>query len=205
MGGASVESIDALRDFRARFCKLAEQAQAALLEAEGELTRTGDWLTHSQTLHWKNQLRIRGEELTRARSALNRKKNERSPTGARQSCVEEEKAFKKAQARLEEAQRKDAATKRWVRQLEQTAFTYRPVAQALLTTVEADVPRALVRVDQMIDALAAYLEGGKRPDWVKSDADSGGMTRAALPDLDHTGERESVEPADTASPPREPA
>src|SRR5688572_3695305 len=179
-GGASVESIEALRQFRARLCKSAEQVQAAMSEAESNLSRTSGWLMHEQTLHWKTQMRIRAEDLTRARSALNRRKNERSPTGARQSCVEEEKAFKKAERRLEEAQQKSADVKRWIRQLDQAAFTYRPVAQALMSAVEVDVPRGLARIDAMALALEAYLAGGPPPEWVKSEASEVSMSRTAL-------------------------
>src|SRR4030095_12473514 len=128
------------RQFRVGLCKLADQVKAALNEADGDLHRTSDWLTHKQTLYWSNEIRVRAEELTRARSALTRKKIEKSPTGARQSCVEEEKAFKKAQRLLEEAQEKAAAVKRWIRKLDETLFTYRPVSQSLKSTVDVDVP-----------------------------------------------------------------
>jgi hypothetical protein len=184
MTSANVESIEALREFRSRLCKLAEQVQAALSEAESELSRTIEWLSHTQTMHWKSELRIRAEDLTRARSALTRKKAEKSPTGARQSVVEEEKAFKKAQRRLEEAQQKQAAVKRWTRLLDQAAFSYRPVAQSLMSTVEVDVPRGLARIDSMALALETYLAGGPPPEWVKSEISetAGRMVRTAEPD-----------------------
>src|SRR5436309_9107343 len=98
--GARLESIEDLRTLRARLAGLSQHVQTALLEAEGELTRTADWLARTQSYHWKEQLRQRGEEFTRARSALTRKKNEKSALGGRPSCVEEEQIFKRAQRRL---------------------------------------------------------------------------------------------------------
>lgn len=199
MSGVSLQSVESLREFRGVLCKLAGLVQAALSEADSELSRTADWLTRSQALHWKAELRVRAEELTRARSALTRKKAEKSPTGARQSTVEEEKAFQRAQRRLEEAQQKAAAVQRWIRQLDHVAFTYRPVAQGLMTTVEVDVPRGLARLDDMVASLEAYLAGGARPQWVSSQVAEGEMRREPVEGAAWPGPAET--PAEGHDPP----
>lgn len=176
--GAHLESLAEMRRFRSRLIQLGEQTQAALDEAEGEITRTADWLAHTQKLHWETQLRVRSEEFTRAKSALNRKKNEKSPLGGRQSYVEEEQEFKKAERRLEEARRKSAAVKHWTRKLDEAAFNYRPTAQALRSTVELDVARGAARLGEMLQALEAYLAGGPPPAWAVSESGAPAMDRA---------------------------
>src|SRR3989442_4107651 len=71
---ARVESIDALRDFRAALWKFAEVAQVALGDAESELSRTLMWLENEQTSYWAGQVRKRHAAVTAAVEKLREKK-----------------------------------------------------------------------------------------------------------------------------------
>jgi hypothetical protein len=189
--GARLDDLHELRRFRARLLVLGDQVQTALMEAESDLTRTADWLSRTQSFHWREQLRARTEEFGRARSALTRRKNEKSPAGGRQSCVEEERLFKIAQRRLEEAEQKSAAVKRWERKLDEAAYSYRPMAQSLRSMVEIDVARAVARLDQMLAALEMYTAERPAPEMVVSEAANDSMRRSDEPD-DVTPEPESA-------------
>lgn len=201
--GVRVESLDGLRQFRAGLCKLAEQAQATVSEVQTELARAEDWLRHTQAQHWKQQLRLRTEAFNQARSALLRKRQEKTPAGGRYSCVEEEQAFQRAERRLDEARDKLAAVQRWTRKLDEAAHAYHPAAQRLMTTVAADVPRAVARLDQMTDALEAYLQHGGQPAWVESEATPAESMGRAAPDLsdrsDTTRKSDTIDKPDAAA------
>ena len=105
-GFARVENVDALKEFRTRLIKFAEQAQTALADAEGEVQRVLVWLETEAHTHWSAQIRKRHEAVEKAKDAVRQKKLFKSPTGSTQSAVEEEKALRMAQKRLEEAEEK---------------------------------------------------------------------------------------------------
>jgi len=157
---ARVDSIDALRDFRVSLCLFADAIKVGLDEAESELDRTAIWLKQDQFSHWKRQVRKCEELVTRAKIELNRKQQQKTPLGGRYSCVDEKKALAAAKRRFEEAEKKLANVRRWVRQLEHERFTYKGVAQGLFQAVEADVPNALAQLDNMIASLESYASAG---------------------------------------------
>ncbi len=153
---ARVASFEALKRFRVALCRFADVVGASLDEAEAEVQRACNWVKGEQTGYWKKEGERRAEAFTRAKGALARKKAEKTPLGGRPSCVEEEKEFKRATARLEEAQRKQVNVRRWSRRIEEEAFTYQAVASGLGHAVAVDIPNALAQLDHMIAALEAY-------------------------------------------------
>lgn len=188
---ARVESIDALKDLRVALCQFAETVRLSLDEADAEIKRAAIWLRQEQHSHWKVEIRKRTELVTRAKIALMRKEQEKTPLGGRLSCVDEKKALALARRRLEEAQEKFENVRRWMRQLEQETFTYKATAQGLSEVVEAGVPAGLAQLDQMIGALESYAalhapsEEGPAPDT----SAAAGVQRPGEPDTapeDHT-------------------
>src|SRR3954462_2439223 len=112
---ARVDSIDALRDFRAALWKFAEVAQVAMGDAESELSRTLMWLENEQTSYWAGQVRKRQMAVSAATEKLREKKLFKDASGRIPSAVDEEKALKIAKARLEQAEEKQAAVKKYIR------------------------------------------------------------------------------------------
>lgn len=155
-GQARVESVEALKKFRAALCKFAETAGVSLDEAEAEIQRTRQWVSHDQQSHWKRQLQKRTELYTRAKSALTRKKLMKTPLGGRYSTTEEEKALAVAERRLEEARQKIENVRKWRRVLDDESRSYQAVAQGVSLMLQADLPSALAQLDNMIAALEAY-------------------------------------------------
>jgi hypothetical protein len=151
-----VESVEALQKFRVALCKFAETVKVSLDEAEAEIQRTVFWLKQEQHNHWKGQIKKRSELCAQAKSALNRKKQQKTALGSRFSYVDEEKALAAAERRLEEARQKLANVRRWSRLLDEESFSYKGVAQGMSHAVEVDVPNALTQLDNMIDAIEAY-------------------------------------------------
>ena len=155
-GQARVESVDALKKFRAALCKFAETAAVSLDEADAEIRRMQHWVQHEQQGHWKRQLQKRTELHARAKSALTRKKLMKTPLGGRYSCTEEEKVLAVAERRLEEARKKIENVRKWRRVLDEEGKSYQAVSQGLSLMIQADMPSARAQLDNMIAALEAY-------------------------------------------------
>ena len=180
---AWVESVEALKGFRAALCKFAEAVKVGLDEAEADVQRTHFWLKQDQYNHWKRQLQKRTERHAQAKSALSRKKMMKTPLGGRYSCVEEEKALAAAKRQLEEAREKLANVRRWQRLLDEESFTYQGVTQGMRAAIELDVPNALAQLDNMITALEAYAgvptPGEQRSEAIEAEAERIGAAAGA--------------------------
>src|SRR6185295_3410310 len=104
MPEARVESIDALKSFKAALIKFAEGANVALADAESDIARTVNWLENEQASYWQSEHRKRTELVGRCQEAVRMKRIFKDSSGRQQSAVEEEKALRIAQLKLEEAQ-----------------------------------------------------------------------------------------------------
>ncbi len=157
-GSANVLSIAALKEFRGSLGKFAEQASLSLDEALGETHRALHWLREDCFRYWKKQAFERHEEHVQAKLNLKRKKIfDRTLQGSPSSCIDERKALKKAELRLEMAQRKLTRTRYWIQQLDRDASDFKGIIQGLRSTVDADLPKARVRLDNMLQSLEAYV------------------------------------------------
>jgi hypothetical protein len=157
-GSANVQSIAALKEFRGSLGKFGEQAALSLDEALGETHRALHWLREDCFRHWKKQAFERHEEHVQAKLNLKRKKIfDRTLQGSPSSCIDERKALKKAEIRLEMAQRKLTRTRYWIQQLDRDASDFKGIIQGLRSTVDADLPKARARLDNMIQSLEAYV------------------------------------------------
>lgn len=154
---ARVQSTEAIKQFRAKLIKFAENAKAALGDTDAELLRTGTWLRQDRQSFWKAEYRKRAEEFQRTKSALSQKKLYKSATGDRQSTVEEEKAHARAKRRLEEAQEKVDAVKSWIRKLEDERFLYKAQSQRMARAADLEIPRAVAMLDRVLDSLDSYF------------------------------------------------
>jgi hypothetical protein len=157
---AWVDSVEALMRFRAALCKFAEAVGIALGEAEAEIHRTSFWLKQEQQAYWKGQVDRRSELRARAKSALSRKRLQKTALGSKFSYVDEEKALAAAERQLEEARQKLANVRRWSRLLDEESSSYLGAAQNMSQAVDVDVPSALAQLDNMISALEAYASSG---------------------------------------------
>lgn len=179
MSQARVESLDVLKGFKVALVKFIEAANVALVDAESDLNRTRLWIETEQSTHWQRQIRQRQDKLARAEEALRMKKVFKDVTGARQSYIDEEKAVQKARRALEEAQHKAAATTAWKRKMEKVSHDFRGSIQKLSTTVSADLPAAVARVENLLRTLEQYVALG--PSETGSTAEAGALPGGASP------------------------
>jgi hypothetical protein len=155
-GFARIDSVDSLRQFRTVLVKFAEHAQVALGDAEGEMQRVLVWLETEASTYWSGQIRKRHDWVEKCKEAVRQKKLFKSPTGSTQSAVEEEKALRAAMKKEEEAVEKLKNVRRYVPRLQKEISIYKGGVQRLTTTVSADIPLAISRLDKMVQALDAY-------------------------------------------------
>jgi hypothetical protein len=165
---ANVTAVAALADLRAALVTFAAEERDALGAVEMEIRRTFEWL-EEQLKHWKHTIRRCEDDLFAAKQELARRKLMRVG-GQPLDCTEQEKALRRAQARLEYAQEQHDKTRTWLRELPTAVMEYEGPARHLGNLVEGGLQRACALLTNKIAALEAYLAvvappgaGGKPP------------------------------------------
>ncbi len=153
--GAHVGSVDALLRLRAAMHAFIATADKALCESSIEIDRTADWIAHDRQAFWTSEIRKRHDAVVKAQDEVRRAQwtiGDHKP-----GAIEQKKALKKAQERLEEAKQKIANVARWKRDFAQAANEYKGQVQHISSALDADLPRAVGALDQAIDTIGAYL------------------------------------------------
>ncbi|MEN8150051.1 MAG: hypothetical protein ABFS86_09520 [Planctomycetota bacterium] len=161
---ANIRSPDLLRRFRHKFVEFDETARRALVSISNDVNSVVDWLRGDQTRLWNLQLRKRHEEMKRTwREYVAARHGDRRM--GKPSSVDERKAWEKAKRRKEEAEEKIRRVKGWATALEREAEKLRPPCHRLDEMLLTLTPRALMRLEHMIENLEIYLKpGGPAPD-----------------------------------------
>ena len=188
MPEAKVESIDAIKHFRRALFKFAEAANAALTDAEADMTEAHRWLEGEQRSYWSNNVRKATELVSRCEEALRQKRIFKDASGRTPSAVDEEKALAKAKRMKEVAEEKLENVRRHTPRLAREIMLYKGQAQRLATFVAADIPAAAAKLDKMAATLEAYVN------LAASDAST--PTMAAQPTDEVTSQPLPEEPAD---------
>jgi hypothetical protein len=182
--------------FRRALIKFAEAATVAMGDAESEMQRRLNWLENEQDSHWQGQIRKRQEEVSKCRDAVRQKKLFKDFAGRTPSADQEEKALRIALARLEEAERKLAAVRKYAKKLPREIEVYKGTVQRFATTIQTDLPTAAGKLDAMIRKLEEYAALG--PAAAASTAvlgsDEGGTFESGVASMAR-GEGELAEPA----------
>jgi hypothetical protein len=154
---ARVTSVEAVKEFRPALIIFCEQAKDALSSVDMETRNLLDWLQRDQLGYWQRQLRLRQEEVSEAKAELFRRQLP-GIRGEKPDCLEEKKALRIAQMRLEEAEDKIENCKRWSRLLPRAVDDYIGPARRLAGLVEGDCPPPLAQINRILEALHAYIE-----------------------------------------------
>jgi len=158
--GARVEDFGSINDFRIALIKFAETANAALGDAETDVTRTMMWLDGEQQAYWIQQIRSRKEALAKAQDALRQKKIFKDSSGSTPSAVEEQKAVTVCQRRVVEAEEKLVKVRRYLKELQKEMLLYKGQVQRFATAVSSDVPKAIAYLGALFDRLSEYASIG---------------------------------------------
>jgi DNA repair exonuclease SbcCD ATPase subunit len=152
---ARVTSIETVSDFRAHLVEFGTKARDTLSAIEMQIRRTIDWLGERQK-YWHHEIKVRQEELTRAKIELEQRKN-MGKDGRGPGTADHEKNLRKAQARLKEAEDKVQSCKRWLPLLEHAVREYHGPARGLSGALDADLVQALALLERKLTALESYL------------------------------------------------
>lgn len=163
-GGADIESMEVLKDFRARFVAFDSLCHNALIGVDQEVKRTMDWLGGQQIPSLERLLRKCEEDVNRAQSDLSEAKWREAHAGAKSSGIDERKALERARRRKEETEAKLDAARRWRIELTQSIGKMSAPCTLLSNLLTHLTPLALARLDRMLDNLEDYFRmpsGGK--------------------------------------------
>lgn len=153
-GAARITNISALADAKAALARFAHECESALGELDTAALRVMQDLRQDRPAYWAGQVRIRSELLARARSDLLRKQV--SSVQDNPSVVDERKALERAKQRLEEAQEKVKACKRWLGLLDREYTLFKGACSGLMDVLQRDMPRGQARLDQLVRAIESY-------------------------------------------------
>ena len=155
---ARVDSINALKQFRASLVQFTQTAAVAVEEVDMEIQRTHTWLQQDRYRYWKTKLHNRSEAYVQAKQVLNQRQLfERAVQGVPSSCVDERKALQVAEQRLRETEHTFQRVRSWIPQMEREMNDYKGGVKGLASAVQMDIPKALARLDRMVDSLEAYV------------------------------------------------
>ena len=154
---ADIRSIEDIDRFRVSLVSFVEGGRAALLEAESDLDRTLIWLERDRMPHWKRQIRLRQEQVVRARSEVHRKQHQTAVSGGRVGDADERRRLRRAEERLAEAERRLGLTRRWMIQLERDKTLFKGAVSAFSSLVDHELPHAVGLLHRMSENLEAYL------------------------------------------------
>jgi hypothetical protein len=142
---ADVRSIDALKDAKAALVEFREIIGVALAEAYSDVQRTLWWLQHDQKTYWQHEKRRRAEKVAQAKSELYRAQLAAMDHHA--ACAEQRKMLKRAEQRLEEAERKIKLVQKWSRVIDREMMIFRAACQ----------PLGEARLVRLVEQLEAYI------------------------------------------------
>jgi hypothetical protein len=156
MSSAGVHSVAALEELKNVVTKFQTEAKEALAVTDMGVNRSLEWFQNDLLKQWQSEYRKREEAVTNARADLERCRmqsfGDRTP-----DCTDQKVALKKAQVRLEEAEQKIKAVKKWSRVLEEEVGEYRGPAQELGNVIAGELPKAIADLNRMLLALEAYM------------------------------------------------
>jgi hypothetical protein len=157
-GQADVKSIDTLAFVKAALASFAHEAGQALGEVELEGRRGVEYVTMERAAHWKTEVRKAGDAVNKAIKDLEHCRAFKKVGDNTPSCVEEKKNLDKARKRLEFAEQKEAAVRRWKPVVEQQ---FRETCVRLVhfrEVIDVNCPKAMAVLERMLKALDAYRQ-----------------------------------------------
>ncbi len=166
---ADVRSIAALRDWYATLTGYGESLAESLAGVELELRRGFDWLDE-QLGRWQKAVRECEEEVVQAKADLSARKFT-GWDGREPDTTVQERALRRAKARLEYAEDQVRAVRSWIGRLPKLIDElYRGPASRLTGLLEAELPRGLAALGQKVETLETYA--GLRADFTAGSAPS---------------------------------
>lgn len=153
---ANIQEVRAVSELRGRVVETSETLSRIVDDCNSTMQRFVDWVSRDRATYWKYELRRRDQKIQSARSDLERAKIAR-PDADPRSFTDQMRALKKAKSRLDEAQAKAKACKRWAIELERQSLLLRAGLRPVSAMAEAELPAATRWLAQLEQHLQGYL------------------------------------------------
>jgi chromosome segregation ATPase len=154
---ARISSIDALEAFRAELIRYIEHARVALEDMTGEARRTRTWLDVDRTQYWMAQFKKLTKQLHQAQEEL----YSANLTNPQASNAIQKMAVQRAQRKLEEAEAKLHAIKRWRQVYDNRTAPLIHQLEPMFAQVGQQLPNGVQALTEIIKLLQAYAESGR--------------------------------------------
>ena len=154
--GAGVHALDALREWHAALTTFRSEAGNAVNSMIMSLQQVERFLDEQQQ-YWRAEKRRAEEKVHQAKNDLQARKFQ-DWTGHEPDTTVQEKALRKALARLEFVEERLEAVRRWMQKMP-TAIEdiFNGPARSMQYFLDGNVPRGLALLSRQIDALDRYV------------------------------------------------
>ena len=168
MTAANVQSIEAIRDFRAAVIVFAQQVNDSLESMKEQVFHAVDWIENDRPRYWHQQELTAYDRISETRVAYHSAKMRKETDDFTPSLVEEKEAIRVAKDRLAYCQNKLQEVKALSIKCRHEAEEFQGRMSQLERLIETDVPKMVGLMERMLVALEAYSETS-----VKESDDSG--------------------------------
>lgn len=172
---ANLTSIDSLRALQGTLQQFDAKVSDAIIQLNLSARRPLDWIEHDRSQYWPREVRKAVDAVSEARLTLARAQATIDPNDHR-SCYEERKQLDKAKRRLELAESKVVAVRRWKQELRKEVEELEVQSAKLQHYLDSDLAAAMAALVRMADALDLYIQPSHT-----SDSASGPSESAAAP------------------------
>lgn len=160
---ANLTSIEVLRSLAAALGQFDAKVQDAIIQLNLAARRPVEWIEHDRSQYWPREVRKAIDTVSEARLTLARATATIDPNDHR-SCYEERKQLEKAKRRLELAESKVVAVRRWKMELRKEVEELEVQSARLQHFLEADLSRGIAALARMAEALDRYVQPGASVD-----------------------------------------
>jgi hypothetical protein len=115
------------------------------------------WLLQDRPYYWQEQIKKRREAVAAAKSEVFRRQLQKKPDYS-PSMSEPMENLRKAEASLQEAEKRLTLVRKWQPLFQQAVLEYHGSIQRIKELAAGDVPRALNLLTRIIDSLEAYVQ-----------------------------------------------
>lgn len=154
---ANVQSIEAVRHFKAVLQNYVADVSEALTDLVLESRRAVDWIENDRSRYWPAEFRRSSDAVSESRIALERCEMAISPDD-RRPCYEERKALEMAKRRLRKAEQMLHVVQKWRIKVNHEAEEFEGQIAKMNQFLENDMPRAVAALERMSAALDHYVK-----------------------------------------------
>jgi hypothetical protein len=154
---ATVHSIDDLKALRVAMALYGDDTLGTLGAVEAEVRRTLRWVEEERPVYWQEQIKRRRELVAMARADVFRRTIQKRP-GHNPAMSEQKEALRKAEASLQDAEKRLVMVRKWQPMLRHAVLEYHASVQRLKDIAAGDVPSGVNLLTRIIDAVETYLQ-----------------------------------------------